>query len=90
MLDSLIVSGVAPILRAFMAKDGTPAGDVSAEGELAAQPYAFEGTAAPVLAIVTRTLAGGAALTVVTRAGEPAPTPAAPTIPAAPRPGDIK
>ena len=89
MADSVIVSGVAPTLRAFMAKDGTPAGDVSTEGELASIPYAFEASAAPVLAIVTRTLAGGAALTAITRAGEPTPTPAAP-IPAAPRAGDIR
>lgn len=89
LADTLIVSGVAPALRAFLAKDGAPAGDVSTEGELAAVPHAYEGATAPVLAVVTRTLARGAALTLVTRASEPPPTPAAP-LPAAPRAGDIK
>ncbi|OFW17663.1 MAG: hypothetical protein A3H97_13635 [Acidobacteria bacterium RIFCSPLOWO2_02_FULL_65_29] len=82
--ETIVVSGVAPTLRAFLAKDGTPAGDVATEGELAAAPHAFEGATEPVLAVVTRTLTGGAALTLVTRASDPPPTPATPTASAPP------
>jgi outer membrane protein assembly factor BamB len=88
LADSLIVSGVAPALRAFLAKDGAPAGEVATEGELAAAAHVFEGAEGYVLTVITRTLAGGAAMTAVTRVSEPPPTPAAP-VPAAPR-ADIK
>jgi outer membrane protein assembly factor BamB len=77
--DTLIVSGVAPTLRLYARKDGTPAGDVATDGELAAPPYVLPAAEAPTLIVVTRHLEKGAILSAFSRASEPAqPPPAAP------------
>jgi outer membrane protein assembly factor BamB len=70
---SLIVSGVAPTVRAYNIKDGTPAGDLPAEGELAGAPHAVPNPpgAAPRLLVVTRDIATGATATLLTRRLEP-------------------
>ena len=36
---TILVSGIAPMLRGYNMKDGTPAGELPAEGELAGSPY---------------------------------------------------
>ena len=87
--DALVVSGVAPTLRAFLARDGTPAGEVATESEVASAPYALASAATPTFVVVTRSLAAGATLTAISRVSEPLPTPGAPA-PTAPPAGDIR
>jgi outer membrane protein assembly factor BamB len=86
--DALIVSGVAPMLRAYFARDGTPAGEVTTEGELAAPPYVFENPDAAAVIVVTRNLAKGAIVSALSLAAPPPPTPSgpAPSGPSAPVP----
>jgi outer membrane protein assembly factor BamB len=81
--DTLIVSGVAPMLRAYAVKDGAPAGDIATDGELASPPYLAADAANPTVVIVTRNIAKGAMLSGIKRASE---TPAAPGPPASPPP----
>ena len=77
--DRLIVSGVAPTLRAYFAKDGTPAGEVSTEGELAAPPYVFDDPDAAAVIVVTRNIAkGGVILSALSLAPPPPPPPPPP------------
>jgi outer membrane protein assembly factor BamB len=78
--DTLIVSGVAPMLRAYFSKDGAPAGDVATDGELASPPYFVAGPGEPTVVVVTRNMAKGAMLSGITRAIE-TPAPAAPAAP---------
>jgi outer membrane protein assembly factor BamB len=84
-LDRLIVvSGVAPMLRAFNIKDGFPAGELPAAGELAGAPYAVPGGPLPEALVVTRDLAKGATATLFRRQLEP------PLTPFSPPPGAMK
>ncbi len=81
--DTLIVSGVAPMLRAYFTKDGAPAGDLATDGELASPPYFVAGPGNPTVVVVTRNMAKGAMLSGIIRAsdappGSPLPAPAAP------------
>jgi outer membrane protein assembly factor BamB len=94
--DTLIVSGVAPMLRAYSIKDGSPAGDIATDGELASPPYFVAGAGNPTIVIVTRNMAKGAVLSGIRRASEkpaaPGPSPSTPPAappgsPAAPPPG---
>ena len=71
---SLIVTGVAPTLRAYKVSDGTPAGELTTDGELAAPAYDIPGIALPTLLVLTRNLANGATATLYRRQIEPAPT----------------
>ena len=73
--DLLVVSGVAPSLRMYAMKDGSPAGDTATDGELAAPPYVLPDADVETLIIVTRHLEKGTILTALARASEPAPTP---------------
>jgi len=84
--DTLIVSGVAPMLRAFFAKDGTPAGDVATDGELAAPPYVLDDPETAAVIVVTRNIAKGAILSSFSRAAPP-PPPATPPPGSTPLPG---
>ena len=73
----------APILisaRAFDVKDGQPAGETPAGAEVSAQPHALlhRLTTAPMLLLVTRDIAKGAAATLVMRSFDPPTTPVAP------------
>jgi outer membrane protein assembly factor BamB len=87
--DTLIVSGVAPMLRAYFSKDGAPAGEVATDGELASPPYFVAGPGEPTVVIVTRNMAKGAMLSGIIRASEKSTAPDAPASspPAAPPPG---
>lgn len=76
--SALIVSGVAPMLRAYAAQDGTPAGDVATDGELAATPYFLDAPESSAVIVVTRNLAKGAVLSALSRAAPPAAAPAVP------------
>ena len=62
---AIIVSGIAPALRAYNMKDGTPAGDLPGTGELAAAPYAVPGSplGLPQLLVVRHDVGKGATAT---------------------------
>ncbi len=57
--EVLLVSGVAPKISAFALSDGTPAGDITAPGELAAAPYVMTARGLPQAVIVARDVARG-------------------------------
>jgi outer membrane protein assembly factor BamB len=76
--DALLISGIAATLPAYSMKDGAPAGDIRAEGELAAAPYVFSTGALPMAALVTRDIAKGAIVSVLMRSIDPAIVPIAP------------
>jgi len=61
-------------LRAYKVSDGTPAGELTTDGELAAPAYDIPGIALPTLLVLTRNLANGATATLYRRQIEPAPT----------------
>jgi outer membrane protein assembly factor BamB len=87
----LIVSGVAPTLRAYYAKDGRPAGDVATDGELAAPPYFLDQPDGQAVIVVTRNIAKGAVLSALSRVIAPPPPPttapaSTPTAPVPPKP----
>jgi outer membrane protein assembly factor BamB len=91
--EIVIVSGVAPPLRAFQTKDGAPAGEVAVEGELAAPAYVLSGPRLPLLVVVARDIAKGTTVNVFARAFEPPILPIAPLpniVPMAPpaKPGE--
>jgi outer membrane protein assembly factor BamB len=78
---TLVVGGLNPTLRTFNAKDGKPANDIPAGGEiLAAPPHALlhPGTGLPMLLIVTRDLVKGASAILSVHSVEPASTQVAP------------
>jgi len=70
---TLVVSGIAPALRAYNMKDGTAAGELPAAGEQAGAPYAVPGasSALPQVLVVTRDLAKGATATLFMRNLDP-------------------
>jgi outer membrane protein assembly factor BamB len=69
--DVLFVSGVAPKVSAFAMKDGTPAGEVAAPGELAAAPFLTDSRGLPQLVLVSRDVAQGTRIIAVKRNVEP-------------------
>ena len=77
---TIIVSGVAPALRAYNVKDGTPAGELPGTGELAGPPYAVPGSSAglPQLLVVRHDIGKGATATLLTRQIDPALSPFTP------------
>jgi outer membrane protein assembly factor BamB len=69
---TIVVSGIAPVVRAFNAKDGTPAGSLTGAGDLASAPYEVPNpTGLPQLLLVTHDLAKGATATLLRRHIEP-------------------
>jgi outer membrane protein assembly factor BamB len=78
--DVLIATGIAPTVAAYRTKDGKPAGDVPASGDLAASPRLIEttGPAKPLLILVTSDIAKGALVSALTRTMEPPVLPIAP------------
>jgi len=72
-VDRLIVGGQSPSLQGYLLKDGTPAGTLDVNDELAAAPHLLDDSVAPIptALIVTRQLATGAAARLVTRRLEP-------------------
>jgi outer membrane protein assembly factor BamB len=91
---TVIVRGVAPPLRAYLTKDGAPAGEVTVEGELAAPAYVVSGPRLPLLVVIARDIAKGTTVTVFSRSFEPPIVPIAPLpnlVPMAPlpKPGEV-
>lgn len=76
--DALLVTGAAPKLSAFYLKDGTPAGDIAAAGELAASPYVTQSGALPMVTLITHDIVKGIVVSAVIRSIEPATSPVAP------------
>jgi outer membrane protein assembly factor BamB len=70
---TIVVAGQAASLRAYTITDGQSAGEVAAAAEVAAAPHLVEdpATALPMLLVVTRDIAKGAAGVLVTRRIEP-------------------
>lgn len=77
---TIVVTGLAPALRAFNAADGVAAGEIPAAPEVAAPPYVFDDPTSglPQLLYLTRDLAAGATATLVTRSFEPTIAPVGP------------
>lgn len=73
---TLIVAGVSPTLRRYSVKDGTAAGEVPTNAELAAPPRLIAGLSRVL--VVTRELAKGTSAMVITRVVEPETLPLAP------------
>ncbi|MBI3493600.1 MAG: PQQ-binding-like beta-propeller repeat protein [Acidobacteria bacterium] len=78
--STIAVAGQASSVRTFAVKDGLMSGEVPAGGEVAAPLHVLEdpASAAPMLIVVTRDIAKGAATKLVTRGVEPALVPIAP------------
>lgn len=76
--DALLVTGAAPKLFAFYLKDGAPAGDITAAGELAASPYVTHANGLPMVTLITRDIVKGTVVSAVIRSIEPATSPTAP------------
>jgi outer membrane protein assembly factor BamB len=76
---ALLISGIAPMLHAYNTKDGTPAGELAAAGELAGAPHAVLNAPGglPQVLVVTRDIAKGASATLFVRQLEPPLTRAA-------------
>lgn len=81
--STVVVAGQTSGMRAFAVKDGAAAGTIDAGGEIAAPMHAFEDPASqlPMLLVVTRDIAKGAATRLVTRGIEPALLPAVAPLP---------
>jgi outer membrane protein assembly factor BamB len=77
---TLVVTGQAPTLRGYNMSDGSAAGEIQAAPDVAAPPHVFtdEVTMAPSLVYITRDLAKGASVTLITRSLEPPDSPIAP------------
>jgi hypothetical protein len=75
--STIVVSGLTATLPAFDMKEGKPAGDLAAGGEVAALPHALEepGTKKPLIVMVTHDIAKGASASLAARTFEPAVTP---------------
>ena len=70
--DALLVSGLAPKVTAYAIKDGTPTGDVTSPGELAAAPFMTQQRGLPQVVIVSRDVTAGTRLLAFRRNVEPA------------------
>jgi hypothetical protein len=69
--DLLLVSGLSPRVAVFAMKDGTPAGDISAPGELAAAPYMTDSFGLPQVVLVSRDVAKGTRVFALRRSVDP-------------------
>jgi len=71
--NAVVVTGLGPAPRAFLAKDGSPAPDLPAGGVVAAPPRIVTVPAAPApfLILMTTDLAAGSTVTAMTRSLEP-------------------
>ena len=70
---TLIVTGLAEALPAFIAGNGTPAGNLAPGGEVVAPPHVLDvpGIYGPVVVVITRDVAKGATVTAHARSIEP-------------------
>ena len=77
---SIVVAGQSASAKAYNLKDGQPVGDLAAGAEIAAAPHAVDQAHAtlPVVVLVTRDIAHGAAAVLMTRSLEPALVPVTP------------
>jgi outer membrane protein assembly factor BamB len=69
--DLLLVSGLSAKVSAFAMKDGAPAGDLNAPGELAATPYVTDVRGLPEVVVVARDIAKGTRLLAMRRSVDP-------------------
>ena len=78
--ETIVVTGVAPMLRSYNAKDGRAAGDLPTSGEIAAPLHVFTDSTRPlpVLILLTRDIVKGATLTALTRSIDPTIAPVVP------------
>lgn len=81
--STVVVAGQTSGLRAFAVKDGVASGTIDAGGEVAAPMHVLQDPASdlPMLIVVTRDIAKGAATRLVTRGIEPALLPAVAPLP---------
>jgi outer membrane protein assembly factor BamB len=70
--DALLVTGTASKAPAYSLEDGTPAGEVTGAGELAAAPHVASAKGLPMVTLVTRDIVKGTIVSTVTRSVEPA------------------
>jgi outer membrane protein assembly factor BamB len=78
--DTVIVTGIAPTLLAYFTHDGTPAGELTTDGEVAAplHLFAYQGAIGPGVIVVTRDIAKGSSVQAMTRSLEQATSPIVP------------
>jgi hypothetical protein len=78
--STVVVAGLANVVRGFGMKDGAPAGEVSAAGEVAMQPHALDDPVLhrPMLLVTTRDVASGGGAALSARSFEPPITPVSP------------
>jgi outer membrane protein assembly factor BamB len=80
--DTVVVAGIAGSARAFLLKDGAPAGELTTEAgtEIVAPFHTFPSVATlgPMVIAVTHTIAEGATIVAVSRSIEPAAAPLVP------------
>lgn len=69
--DVVLVSGLAPKVTAYALKDGTPAGEVTSPGELAASPFLMQQRGLPQVVIVSRDVTAGTRMIAFRRNVEP-------------------
>jgi outer membrane protein assembly factor BamB len=86
--DTLLVSGAAPRAAAFNMKDGTPAGEVTAAGELAGPPHVISAAAAglPMVVVAGRDIVKGAIVSAMIRSIDPIMAPFSPLLNPLPAP----
>jgi len=70
---TVVVAGLTASVLSFDLKDGKPAGDLTADGNMAARPHGLEdqATRRPMLLMVTHDIAKGGSATLVSRVFEP-------------------
>ncbi len=81
--DLLLVSGLAPKVSAFAMKDGSPAGDITSLGELAAAPFVTSVRGVPQVVLVSRDIAKGTRMLAVRRLIDPPMNTQLPVLPGA-------
>jgi outer membrane protein assembly factor BamB len=79
--DLLLVSGLAPRVYALAMKDGSPAGEIAAPGEIAAEPFVTTVRGLPQVVLVARDVEKGARLLAFRRTVEPAMNTPLPALP---------
>ena len=81
--DLLLVSGLAPKVSAFAMKDGSPAGEITSPGELAAAPFVTLVRGVPQVVLVSRDIAKGTRVLAVRRLIDPPMNSQLPVLPGA-------
>jgi outer membrane protein assembly factor BamB len=78
--DTVIVTGLAPTLLAYFTRDGTPAGVLTTDGEVAAplHLFAYPGALGPAVIVVTRDITKGSSVQAMTRSLDQAASPIGP------------